>query len=194
MTFFISQFEKYYVYLHVRFTLKTFHAMKRLLLSILTLTLCCWAYDALAQTEVSYQPILEPTNYEQVIYLDSMPSQLSPDLFLNIYYHNLDMLDYRGSLTIDDTNRRTVARVRSKEAKRGYLYVNSLIMDYISSQDLNLDRIKVSYVYNSVIVNSETDVMRVIRLRRKSIKSSDILFDEQLGLITAYVTTRWWVP
>lgn len=104
------------------------------------------------------------------------------------------MLDYRGSLTIDDTNRRTVARVRSKEAKRGYLYVNSLIMDYISSQDLNLDRIKVSYVYNSVIVNSETDVMRVIRLRRKSIKSSDILFDEQLGLITAYVTTRWWVP
>jgi len=194
VTFFISQFEKYYVYLHVRFTLKTFHAMKRLLLSILTLTLCCWAYDALAQTEVSYQPILEPTNYEQVIYLDSMPSQLSPDLFLNIYYHNLDMLDYRGSLTIDDTNRRTVARVRSKEAKRGYLYVNSLIMDYISSQDLNLDRIKVSYVYNSVIVNSETDVMRVIRLRRKSIKSSDILFDEQLGLITAYVTTRWWVP
>ena len=194
MTFFISQFEKYYVYLHVRFTLKTFHAMKRLLLSILTLTLCCWAYDALAQTEVSYQPILEPTNYEQVIYLDSMPSQLSPDLFLNIYYHNLDMLDYRGSLTIDDTNRRTVARVRSKEAKRGYLYVNSLIMDYNSSQDLNLDRIKVSYVYNSVIVNSETDVMRVIRLRRKSIKSSDILFDEQLGLITAYVTTRWWVP
>ena len=168
--------------------------MKRLLLSILTLTLCCWAYDALAQTEVSYQPILEPTNYEQVIYLDSMPSQLSPDLFLNIYYHNLDMLDYRGSLTIDDTNRRTVARVRSKEAKRGYLYVNSLIMDYNSSQDLNLDRIKVSYVYNSVIVNSETDVMRVIRLRRKSIKSSDILFDEQLGLITAYVTTRWWVP
>ena len=194
MTFFISQFEKYYVYLHVRFTLKTFHAMKRLLLSILTLTLCCWAYDALAQTEVSYQPILEPTNYEQVIYLDSMPSQLSPDLFLNIYYHNLDMLDYRGSLTIDGTNRRTVARVRSKEAKRGYLYVNSLIMDYNSSQDLNLDRIKVSYVYNSVIVNSETDVMRVIRLRRKSIKSSDILFDEQLGLITAYVTTRWWVP
>ena len=104
------------------------------------------------------------------------------------------MLDYRGSLTIDDTNRRTVARVRSKEAKRGYLYVNSLIMDYISSQDLNLDRIKVSYVYNSVIVNSETDVMRVIRLRRKSIKSSDILFVEYLGLITAYVTTRWWVP
>ncbi len=49
MTYFISPFEKNYVYLYASFTHKTSHAMKRLII-ILTLALCVWTIDAVAQT------------------------------------------------------------------------------------------------------------------------------------------------
>jgi hypothetical protein len=49
VTYFISPFEKNYVYLYASFTHKTSHAMKRFII-ILTLALCVWTIDAVAQT------------------------------------------------------------------------------------------------------------------------------------------------
>ena len=133
--------------------------------------------------------IYEPYNYELVSYIDNMPQQIIPELFQNTYYQYLNLVGYKGSIIIDEANKRTDLHVRSKKAKDGYLYVNSQIMNYISIQDLDLDIIKVSYVYNSVAVNREKDVMRVIRLRKRRIKSSVILYDEPKGLISVLICT-----
>ena len=133
--------------------------------------------------------IYEPYNYELVSYIDNMPQQIIPELFQNAYYQYLDLLDYKGSIVIDEANKRTDLHVRSKKAKDGYLYVNSQIMNHITIQDLDLDKIKVSYVYNSVAVTSEKNVMRVLRLRKRRINSSVILYDEPKGLITVFICT-----
>ena len=75
--------------------------------------------------------IYEPYNYELVSYIDNMPQKIIPELFQNTYYQYLDLLDYKGSIIIDEANKRTDLHVRSKKAKDGYLYVNSQIMNYI---------------------------------------------------------------
>ena len=75
--------------------------------------------------------------------------------------------------------------IRTKKAKDGYLFVNKSIMGKITG--LDLDKLKVSYVYNNRVVTTKEDVMRVLGLRKKRIQISEILQDEQSGMITVYI-------
>ena len=150
--------------------------------SLFTIVLLFIAYNLSAQ-------VYEPYNYKLISYVDNLPQQIIPTLFRDTYYRDLDLLDYKGSMIIDETNKRTVLYARSKKAKEGYLYVNSLILNFISSMDFDLEKIYLSYVYNSAAVESKKDVIRVLRLRKNSVKSSEILFDEERGLISVYICT-----
>ncbi len=49
---------------------------------------------------------------------------------------------------------------------------------------------KISYVYNKKAVTTKKDVMRVLRLREKCIQISEIIQDEQFGMITVYIIDK----
>ena len=78
--------------------------------------------------------------------------------------------------------------IRTKKAKDGYLFVNKSIMDKIAG--LDLDKLKVSYVYNNRVATTKEDVMRIIKLRKKRIQISEILQEEQSGMITVYIIDK----
>lgn len=58
----------------------------------------------------------------------------------------------------------------TKKAKDGYLFVNKSIMDKIRGLDYDLDKLKVSYVYNNKAVTTKEDVMRIIKLRKNILR------------------------
>ncbi len=80
--------------------------------------------------------------------------------------------------------------IRTKKAKDGYLFVNKHIMDKFTNLDCELDKMKISYVYNNMTVMTKKDVMRVLGLREKCIQISEIIQDEQLGIITVYIINK----
>ena len=101
-------------------------------------------------------------------------SIINPKTIKQLFIEKSDMLSTNGIL-----------HIRTKKAKDGYLFVNKSIMDKITG--LDLDKLKVSYVYNNRVVTTKEDVMRVLGLRKKRIQISEILKDEQSGMITVYI-------
>jgi len=126
-------------------------------------------------------------SYEKCIYIDNLAQKLTPDIFVSTYYSKLKTSDSKASQVIDTTRKKREVYIRTKKARNGYLFVNEIIMGKIKDLDCNLDKLKVSYVYNNRTVTTKEDVMRVIKLRKKNIQISEILYDEQLGVIIVYV-------
>ena len=74
--------------------------------------------------------------------------------------------------------------------KDGYLFVNKSITDRIAASGSDLDKLKISYVYNNREVTTKEDVMRIVGLRAKRIQVSKIIQDEQFGMITVYISDK----
>ena len=106
---------------------------------------------------------------------DSLPKTIKSKIVKKIYIEK-DTILHKNSL-----------HIRTKKAKDGFLYVNQRIMDKVASLGCDLDNIKVSYVYNNREVTTKEDVMRIIKLRKKRIQISEIVTDEQSGIITVYI-------
>lgn len=137
-----------------------------------------------------YSHIYEPYNYEQNHYVDNLPTSLIPDIFLNVYYHNLNSSDYNAFRTNDDFNQRVNTFVYSKKAKDGYLFVNKQIDEYVSTIEGNTEINSVSYYYNDKAVTSDMDVMKVVGLKKNRIFISKLKIDESLGSLTVYIESK----
>ena len=106
---------------------------------------------------------------------DTLPKTIKSKIVKKIYIEK-DIVLHKNSL-----------HIRTKKAKDGYLFVNKSIMDKIAGLDCNLDKWKISYMYNNKEVTTKEDVMRFIKLRKKRIQISEILQDERSGEIIVYV-------
>jgi hypothetical protein len=60
-------------------------------------------------------------------------------------------------------------------------------MDKVASIGCDLENLKVSYVYNNKVVATKDDVMRIIKLRERRIQISEIVHNEQSGMIIVYI-------
>ena len=87
----------------------------------------------------------------------------------------------------DILNTDGILHIRTKKAKDGYLFVNKSIMDKIADLGCDLDKLKISYVYNNREVTTKKDVMRIVGLKEKRIQISEIAQDEQSEVITVYI-------
>jgi hypothetical protein len=126
-------------------------------------------------------------SYEQCIYVDNLAQKLTPDIFVSTYYSKLKTSDFKTSQVIDTIRSKREVHIRTKKAKDGYLFVNKSIVDKIVSLGCDLDKLKVSYVYNNRAVTTKEEVIRVLGLREKRIRISEILYDKQSGVITVYI-------
>ena len=126
-------------------------------------------------------------SYEQCIYIDNLAQKLTPDIFVSLYYSKLKTSDFKTSQVIDTIHQKREVHTYTKKAKDGYLFVNKSIMDKIRGLDYDLDKLKVSYVYNNKAVTTKEDVMRIIKLRKKHTQILKILQDKQPGVITVYI-------
>lgn len=106
-------------------------------------------------------------------------SLINPKKIKQIYIEKNSFLSTSGIL-----------HIRTKEAKDGYLFVNKMIMDKVANLNCELDKMKISYVYNNKVVTTKKDVMRVLGLREKCIQISEIIQDEQLGMIIVYIIDK----
>jgi len=128
-------------------------------------------------------------SYQQCVYIDNLTQKLTSDIFFSTYYFKLKTSDFKTSQIIDTIRKKRELHIRTKKAKDGYLFVNKHIMDKFTNLDCELDKMKISYVYNNMTVMTKKDVMRVLGLREKYIQISEIIQDEQLGIITVYIIT-----
>ncbi len=129
-------------------------------------------------------------SYEQCIYIDNLTQKLTSDIFVSAYYSKLKTSDFKTSQIIDTIRKEREVHIRTKKAKDGYLSVNKFIMNKVANLDCDLDKMKILYVYNNKAVTTQKDVMRVLGLREKHIQTSEILQDEQQGVITVYIIDK----
>ena len=154
------------------------------------LTLICLNvfFSLTAQTGIAGNE--QYNSYEQCIYIDNLAQKLSPDIFVSTYYSKLKTSDFKTSQVIDTIRQKREVHIRTKKAKDGYLSVNKNVMDKIANLGCDLDKLKISYVYNDRAVTTKEDVMRVLGLKEKRIQNSEILQDEQSRVITIYVIDK----
>lgn len=129
-------------------------------------------------------------SYEQCVYIDNLTQKLTSDIFISIYYSKLKTSDFKTSQIIDTICKKREVHIRTKKAKDGYLFVNKSIMDKVANLNCELDKMKISYVYNNKPVTTREDVMQVLGLREKYIQILEIIQDEKLGIITVYIINR----
>ena len=129
-------------------------------------------------------------SYEQCIYIDNLTQKLTSDIFVSAYYSKLKTSDSKTSQIIDTIHKKREVHIRTKKAKDGYLFVNKKIMDKVANLNCELDKMKIFYVYNNKAITTKKDVMRVLGLREKRIQISEIIQDEQLGMITVYIIDK----
>ncbi|MCL2562366.1 MAG: hypothetical protein FWE10_08650 [Rikenellaceae bacterium] len=116
-------------------------------------------------------------NYYGEIFVDSLFEPKNPKMIKDIYIEReREDLLHAGSL-----------HIRTKKAKDGYLFVNRKIMDKIASLDCDLGGLQILYVYNNVAVTTKKDVMRLLGLRERRIRISEITYDELSREITVYI-------
>ena len=126
-------------------------------------------------------------SYEQCIYIDNLNQKLTSDIFVSTYYSKLKTSDFKTSQIIDTIHKKREVHIRTKKAKDGFLSVNKHIMDKVTYLDCELGKMTISYVYNNKAVTTKKDVLRVLGLKEKCIQISEIIKDEQLGIITIYI-------
>ncbi len=107
------------------------------------------------------------------------PVITNPKAIKQLFIEKSDILSIDGIL-----------HIRTKKAKDGYLFVNKSIMDKIAGLDCDLDRLRISYVYNNKVVRTKNDAMKLIKLREKHIQIAEILQDKQSGAITVYIIDK----
>lgn len=129
-------------------------------------------------------------SYEKCIYIDNLAQKLTSDIFVSTYYSKLKTSDFKTSQIIDTIRKKREVHIRTRKAKDGYLFVNKLIMDKVANLNCELDKMKIFYVYNNKAITTKKDVMRVLGLREKCIQISEIIQDEQLGMITVYIIDK----
>lgn len=129
-------------------------------------------------------------SYEQCIFIDNLTQKLTSDIFASTYYSKLKTSDFKTLQLIDTIHKKRVVQIRTKKAKDGYLFINKLIMDKVANLNCELNKMKISYAYNNKAVTTKKDVLRVLRLKKKCIQVSDIIQDEQLGMITVYIIDK----
>src|SRR5574344_1610323 len=129
-------------------------------------------------------------SYEQYIYIDNLTQKLTSDIFISTYYSKLKTSDFKTSQIIDTIHKKKEVHIRTKNAKDGYLFVNKSIMDKFANLNCELDKMKISYVYNNKAVTTEKEVMQVIGLREKRIRILEIVQDEKWGIITVYIINK----
>jgi len=129
--------------------------------------------------------------YEQYICIDNLEQRIIPEIFNSTYYSKLKSSDFKIDSQIIDTFRQErYIYVYTKKTKGGYLFVNRKIMDKVKELDCDFDKLKISYVYNDIAVSTKNDVTRILKLRERRIRVSEIVHDEQLGMITVYIVRR----
>jgi hypothetical protein len=129
-------------------------------------------------------------SYKQCKYIDNLTQKLTSDIFVSTYYSKLKTSDFKTSQIIDTIRKEREVHIRTKKARDGYLFVNKFIMDKVAKFNCQLEKMKISYVYNNKAVTTKKDVMRVLGLRKKCIQITEIIQDEQLGIITIYIIDK----
>jgi hypothetical protein len=155
---------------------------------IYLILICLNFFSLNAQTGIAGNE--QYNSYKQCIYIDNLAQKLTSDIFVSTYYSKLKTSDFKTSQVIDTIRQKREVHIRSKKAKDGYISVNKSIMDKVTSLGCDLDKLKISYVYNNRAVTTKEDVMRVLGLKEKRIQISEILQDEQSGVITVYIIDK----
>ena len=167
----------------------------------LVLTICvCFHCCALA-AQVGFIP--ECNRF--TVYLDNLlvgnehgvdKSRIPDALFQNYYKEHIDFsnnaplpqkVDYgyikKVYIEIDTTIHKRHLHIRTKKAKEGFLSVNKSIMDSCSKAE----KFSIVYVYNNRVVTTRKDVMQLLRLRKRHIRSLEITQNEQAEIIIVYI-------
>jgi len=126
--------------------------------------------------------------YEQFLYIDNIEKRLIAKILNETYYSNLKTSDFKVvSQVIDTVQQKREIFTISKKAKVGYLFINKCVMDKIAILNCDWDKIELVYVYNNRIVMTKNDVIKILNIKKKKVKLSIILQDEQLGILFIYL-------
>jgi hypothetical protein len=127
-------------------------------------------------------------SYEQCIYIDNMDQRLIPDIFNDTYYYKIEKSEFNiVSQVIDTIYKKRYICVYSKKTKDGYLSMNTQIMNKVKTLDCDLNKLKISYLYNNKVVSTKDDVYQIIRLKKRNIQISSILYNNKLNIINIYI-------
>ena len=129
-------------------------------------------------------------SYDLAIMIDQLPINTTSSIVDSSYYSHLKQWDYVAYQIIDTTHRKREVHLRSKKANDGYLFINECIRDSLTKHGYLDRQLKVIYVYNNKTVKTNKEVMKVVRLKKKRIQISELLIDEDLGVITIYFVTK----
>ncbi|MCL2727914.1 MAG: hypothetical protein FWD56_05980 [Bacteroidales bacterium] len=151
------------------------------------LTTICQCFVCVLNAQTGIVGHEKYNSYEQHIYVDNLVQILISEIFVSTYYSELKKSDFKTSQVIDTICQKREINIHTKKVKDGYLFVNKSIMDKIKNIECDLDRLKISYVYNNKLVTTKKGVMEILRLREKRIRISEIIYDKQLEMITVYV-------
>ena len=130
-------------------------------------------------------------SYEQRIYIDNLDQRLIPEIFNDIYYFKFQKTEFKVDLQVIDTTHQTRnLYVYSKKAKDGYCFVNKIIMDKLKELSCDLNRLKVSYVYNGKVVSTKNEIKQILGLKERNIQISEISKNEKSGIISVYISDK----
>ena len=159
--------------------------------ALIFLILICFAACGRLSTQSGIADNEQYNSYELSILLDNLAQEFIPVLFYNTYYGSIKTNDYKSSQIMDTGHKKREVHIRTRKAKDGYLLVNKCVMDYVANnEDICFEGLKVAYVYNNKAVLTDKDVLKILSLRKRCIKVSDIVPDNQSGLITVYIHSR----
>ena len=159
--------------------------------ALIFLILICFAACGPLKTQSGIANNEQYNSYDISILLDNLAQEFMPVLFYNTYYGSIKTNDSKISQIIYTGHKKREIHIRTRKAKDGYLLVNKCIMDYIANNDdISFEGLKVAYVYDNKAVLTENDVMKVLSLRKRCIKVTDIVPDNQSGLIIVYIHSR----
>ena len=120
-------------------------------------------------------------SYDLAIMIDQLPIYTTSSIVDSSYYSHLKQWDYVAYQIIDTTHRKREVHLCLKKA---------CIRDSLTKHGYLDRQLKVIYVYNNKTVKTNKEVMKVVRLKKKRIQISELLIDEDLGVITIYFVTK----
>jgi len=133
-------------------------------------------FVGVGETNIQKMPCIVLRYYYNEIFGDSLFSDHKVEMIKEIFIE-------RGECPLSTKS----VHIRTKKAKDGYLFLNKNITDKIKSLDINLDELRILYVYNNKVVSTKDEVNQLLALRKQNIQISEIIHDEHSKTLSVYI-------
>lgn len=123
-------------------------------------------------------------SYESEIVIDNLPMHALSDEFMAYYTRAASKGAFKMRHIIDETAKTRRLIMTSQKANSGYLHINQRIADKIRFYG---GKIYIEYLYNDHLVKTNSDIKKIIRLRRNQVHACKIDLDAKTGILRVTV-------